>query len=32
VQTLARRWRGSARLANRDGGGLRAEVRLPKRG
>ncbi|HEY3206404.1 MAG TPA: ATP-binding protein [Gaiellaceae bacterium] len=32
VQTLARRWRGEARLANRPDGGLRAEVRLPKGG
>jgi two-component system, OmpR family, sensor kinase len=29
VATLARRWGGSARIANRDAGGARAEIRLP---
>ena len=29
VQTLARRWRGNATLANRLEGGTRAEVRFP---
>ena len=29
VQTLAHRWRGKARLANREEGGARAEVRFP---
>jgi len=29
VAVLARRWGGSARLAEREGGGTRAEVRLP---
>jgi two-component system, OmpR family, sensor kinase len=29
VETLARRWGGSARLANRAEGGTRAEIRLP---
>ncbi|HEX7255910.1 MAG TPA: ATP-binding protein [Gaiellaceae bacterium] len=29
VATLARRWGGTARIANRPGGGARAEVRLP---
>ncbi|HEY8192645.1 MAG TPA: ATP-binding protein [Gaiellaceae bacterium] len=29
VATLARRWGGSARIANRPAGGARAEVRLP---
>jgi signal transduction histidine kinase len=29
VETLARRWGGSARLANRVEGGTRAEIRLP---
>jgi hypothetical protein len=29
VQTLARRWRGGVTLANRLGGGTRAEVRFP---
>ena len=29
VATLARRWGGSARIANRPSGGARAEVRLP---
>jgi signal transduction histidine kinase len=29
VNTLAERWRGSLRLTNEDGGGLRAEVRIP---
>jgi len=32
VQTLAHRWRGTAAIGNRDGGGMRAEIRLPKRG
>src|SRR3954471_22607717 len=30
VQTLARRWRGQASIANRPEGGMRAEVRLPR--
>jgi signal transduction histidine kinase len=30
VQTLARRWKGRAELANRLEGGMRAEVRFPK--
>jgi signal transduction histidine kinase len=29
VRTLSERWGGGTRLRNRDGGGLRAEVRLP---
>ena len=29
ARTLARRWRGDARLANREGRGARAEVRFP---
>jgi signal transduction histidine kinase len=29
VETLARRWGGSARLTNRAEGGVRAELRLP---
>ena len=29
VDTLARRWRGRASIANRPGGGARAEIRLP---
>jgi two-component system OmpR family sensor kinase len=32
VQTLARRWRGRATIENRGEGGMRAELRLPKRG
>ena len=28
VRTLALRWRGEARLANREEGGMRAEVRF----
>jgi two-component system, OmpR family, sensor kinase len=32
VQTLARRWRGRASIENRPGGGMRAELRLPRRG
>jgi signal transduction histidine kinase len=32
VSTLARRWGGSAQLANRPEGGVRAEVRLPAAG
>ncbi len=30
VATLARRWGGSARIANRPEGGARAEIRLPR--
>jgi hypothetical protein len=29
VETLARRWGGSASLSNRDGGGAHAEVVFP---
>ena len=29
VESLAQRWGGTLSLQNRDGGGLRAEVRLP---
>jgi signal transduction histidine kinase len=29
VQTLAHRWRGEAHVANREEGGMRAEVRFP---
>jgi signal transduction histidine kinase len=32
VQTLARRWRGRATIENRREGGMRAELRLPRRG
>jgi two-component system, OmpR family, sensor kinase len=32
VQTLARRWRGRAMIENRTEGGMRAELRLPRRG
>jgi signal transduction histidine kinase len=32
VDTLVRRWRGAVVLRNRDGGGLRAEARLPLAG
>jgi signal transduction histidine kinase len=32
VETLAHRWGGAAAIGNRDGGGMRAEIRLPKRG
>ena len=32
VETLARRWQGRARISNRPGGGMRAELRLPRHG
>jgi two-component system, OmpR family, sensor kinase len=32
VQALARRWRGRATIENRREGGMRAELRLPRRG
>jgi two-component system, OmpR family, sensor kinase len=32
VQTLARRWHGRATIENRREGGMRAELRLPRRG